>query len=55
MTIRKLNWETFRKKFFGGKYSFSIDFQPFGAPQGYRTAIKRYRTVAERYRIAVER
>ena len=36
-------------------YSFSIDFQPFGAPQRYRTAVERYRTAAERYRTAVER
>ena len=36
-------------------YSFPIDFQPFGAPQRYRTAVKRYRTAAERYRTAVER
>ena len=32
-----------------------MDFQPFGAPQRYRTAAERYRTAAERYRTAAER
>ena len=36
-------------------YSFSIDFQPFGAPQRYRKAVKPYRTAAESSCIAVKR
>jgi len=34
-------------------YSISIDFQPFGAPQRYRTVSDRYRTAVKRYRTAV--
>ena len=36
-------------------HSFSIDFQPFGAPQRYRTAVERYRIAVEHYRTAIER
>ena len=36
-------------------YSISVDFQPFGASQRYRPAVKRYRTAVERYRDAAER